>query len=97
MYMPKINFSDYKFDPAPYTLGINALSEQIQDENRETNSKTTFKEFDILIGEKMEMCLHVADDIEKVRAENLKIQTELKSLKKEEEFLSGTHLDLKEG
>ncbi|XP_055305511.1 uncharacterized protein LOC129570108 [Sitodiplosis mosellana] len=96
MEKPNINSNEYKFDPAPYTIAIKTFSEQIQTNCLETNPKPTFKQFDEVIGDKIEMCSRIAEEINKVRVDNSKMQIELKSLKKEEEHLSYTHLDLKE-
>lgn len=102
MDVPNINFNEYKFDPAPYTIAVNSLSQKIQDNNFgiDSNSKTTFKQIDTFnsqISEKMEVCSQIAEEIKKVRVGNSHLQMELKSLKKEEEHLSETNLDLKEG
>lgn len=94
-----INLDGYKFDDTPYKIAKDQLAEKIQNSNIDTdlNSDTTIKQFDALISEKTEASAQIADEIKKVREENFKMQMELKSLKKEEEWLSGAHLDLKEG
>lgn len=102
MDVPNINFNEYKFDPAPYTVAVNSLSKKIQDNNFgiDSNSKTTFKQIDIFnsqISEKMEVCSQIAEEIKKVRVDNYNMQLELQTLLKEEEHLSETNLDLKEG
>lgn len=102
MDVPNINFNEYKFDPAPYTIAIDSLSQKIQDNNIgiDTSPRTTLKPLDTFnsqISEKMEVCLQISEEIKKVRMNNSNIQMELKSLKKEEEHLSETNLDLKEG
>lgn len=99
MDIPQINFNEYKFDSTPYTIPVNMVSQQIQDKSIEvdSDSKTKLKQLDTQINEKMEEISQIDEAMKKVRAENLKLQLELKSLKKEEECLSSTHSDLKEG
>lgn len=102
MDVPNINFNEYKFDPAPYKIAVNSLSQKIQDNNFgiDSSSKTTSKQIDTFnsqISEKMEVCSQIAEEIKKVRVDNFNMQMDLKALLKEEEHLSETNLDLKEG
>ncbi|XP_031626182.1 uncharacterized protein LOC116342634 [Contarinia nasturtii] len=98
MDMQQIDFSEYKFDPIPYARAIETLAKQIHGTNFEANqcSKSTFDQIDALIGEKTAECSQIAEEIKNVRNDNLKMQIELESLKKEEAELSSTHVDLKE-
>lgn len=98
MDLANINFAEFKFDPAPYNIDINMMSEQIEDNNfeRDADLKAKINQFDTLASEKMELCSQITEEINNVRIENLKMQMELKSLKIQEEHLSDTHLDLKE-
>lgn len=97
MDLQNINFNEYKFDPVSYTIAIDILSEQMQAASSETDSNTICKQFDAVLSEKMEMCSQIAGEMKKVRVDICKIQRELESLKREQENLSSTHLDLKEG
>lgn len=94
-----IDFNEYKFDPTPYTHSISMLAKKIEDGNFEANkcSMSTLNQIDALIAEKNEECSRVSEEIKNVRNENVKLQMELDSLKKEEEELSSAHNDLKEG
>lgn len=97
MDLQNINFDEYKFDPASYTIAVDILSEQMEVGCSETGSKTICKKFDATLSEKMEMYSQIAEEMKKVRVEICKIHRELESLKREQENLSSTNLDLKEG
>lgn len=97
MDLQNINFNGYKFDPASYSISIDILSEQMQANGTEIDANTICKQFDALINEKKEMCSQIAEEMKKIRVDICKTQSELESLKREQENLLSTHLDLKEG
>lgn len=93
------NFSEYKFDPAPYKITVNTFTKHIQASHTEDikNSRKKIDQIDLLINENIEKCFEITEEMKKLRADNFELQIELKKLKKTEEQLSCANFDLKKG
>lgn len=89
-------FGEFNFDSASYLVAINTYVKENDTENIE-NSKKTFDQLDLSIAENSEKVSQVAADIYKIQSKNDAMQREFETLKEEEEQLTHTNLDLKEG
>lgn len=93
----RIQFSEYKFDSVPYTVNLNVLEKKVQTKNYEDIGDSKKNRIDLFINEALQECSTVAEKIRAVHTENSHIQMELLTFKQEEEQLSNTDFDLKEG
>lgn len=94
-----VKFDNYGFDATPYMIAANTFSKQFNEKECESNefSNDAFQQLHLKISEKLSECSNMNEDLKKIRTENLNLQMELDTLKREQEQLSRNSFDLKEG
>lgn len=90
---------DHKFNRNTYKIEIDKLIHQIQENNHKNiqNSKEKWRHIESLINVKMEKCIQVEMEINKVQQDISEMQMELSILGKEENQQSQIDFGLKDG
>lgn len=99
MEQQNIKFDEYKFDATPYVIAANSFSKQFKEIESKNNdlSKYAFDRLNSSVSQKICECSIINENLKKIQTENLNIQMELDTLKREEEQLLRCSFDLKEG
>lgn len=96
MEQENIKFEKFKFDATPYIIAANTFSKQFE-EKENVNSDYASSQLNSSISEKLGECSNMNEDLKKIQSETLIIQMELDTLKREEEQLTNSSIDFKEG
>lgn len=98
MEMLNMNFTEFDFNISQ-SSAITMLTKQIKKKDAEASQdlKISLHQIDMQVGAKMEECSQIVEEIRNLRLEHFKVQMEFEVLKREEEELSSTQQDLKEG
>lgn len=96
--MLNMNFTEFDFNISQ-SSAITMLTQQIKKKDAEASQdlKISFDQIDMEVCAKMEECSQIVEEIRSLRLEHFKMQMEFEVLKREEEELSSTQQDLKEG
>lgn len=95
----KSKLAEFKYDSEPYIVALNKFVKQIQSKESENIdfSKEHLSDLNTQYGEKINECIQINESINKVQSENVEIQMEVETLKKDQSQLSCCNSDLKEG
>lgn len=96
MDQQSLKFGEFNFDSDTYSIAINAYVEEKDTENVE-NFKKSFNQLGTSIMENSERCSQAFAEICKIQTNNGAMREELDILKEEEERLTLSDFDLKDG